>query len=97
MGRKESRTRGNAGCSWALLSRTGKPIGRWCDVSKTERELLAEISDKLDKLITAYAMQGRSQDEQIIALKNLGYDWKHIGTAVNLKPNTAQKRYERYH
>lgn len=64
-------------------------------MDKTERELLAEISEKLDRLIALFATQGKTEDQQIHALRGMGFDWKFIGSLVGLKPATARKRYER--
>ena len=64
-------------------------------MDKTELEILGEISEKLDRLIALFAIQGKAEDKQIEILHGMGYDWKYIGSAVGLKPNTAQKRYER--
>ena len=60
---------------------------------KSERELLAEVSDKLDKVIALLAVNGKSENEQISILKELGHDWKFIGTLTGLEPDTARMRH----
>jgi hypothetical protein len=37
-------------------------------MSKTEHELLSEISEKLDRLIGLFAVQGKTEDEKIAVL-----------------------------
>jgi hypothetical protein len=64
-------------------------------MEKNERELLEDISGKLDRLIAVMATQGRAQDEQIRILRNLGYDWKFIGATTGLKADAARIRYSR--
>ena len=61
----------------------------------TELDILKEISGKLDQLIAVLATQGRSQDEQIRTLRNLGFDWNFIGTTTGLKANAVRMRYTR--
>jgi len=62
---------------------------------KTEREILAEMSGKLDRLIGLFATQGKTQDEQIRILRGMGFDWNFIGAASGLKPDAARKRLEK--
>jgi hypothetical protein len=64
-------------------------------MGETERELLPAINGKLDRLIAVVAMQGRSQDEQIRVLRNLGFDWDSVGGFVGLKPAAARMRHRR--
>ena len=60
--------------------------------SKTELEVLAEISDKLDRLIAVTAIQGRDEEDQIRILYELGYDSFKIGPLVGLSPDVVRKR-----
>ena len=64
-------------------------------MDKNATELLAEINDKLDKVIVLLATQGRSEDEQIVVLRGLGYEWSFIGATVGLTAAAARKRYRR--
>lgn len=64
-------------------------------MDENEQQVLMDISEKLDRLIGLSATQGREKDQQIAILKGMGYDWKFIGLAVGLKPDTAKKRYQR--
>ena len=64
-------------------------------MDKSERELLSEISEKLDRLIGLFAVQGKTEDEQIAVLRGMGFDWKFIGGIIGLKPNTATQRHKR--
>jgi hypothetical protein len=59
---------------------------------KTEFQLLAEISSKLDRVIGLLAISGRDQNDQIRILKGLGFEWGEIGTMVGLKGDAARKR-----
>ena len=64
-------------------------------MDKNATELLAEINNKLDKVIVLLATQGRSEDEQIVVLRGLDYEWSLIGTIVGLTATAAKKRYQR--
>jgi hypothetical protein len=61
--------------------------------SKTERQLLEDISAKLDKLLGFVAIAGREQGEQIKILRGLNFEWSDIGTMVGLKADAARKRF----
>jgi hypothetical protein len=65
-------------------------------MEKIERDILEEISGKLDRVIAIIATQGRDQDGQIRVLRNLGYDWKFIGAATGLNADAARFRYTRF-
>jgi hypothetical protein len=67
-----------------------KPIEK---KEKTERDLLSEVSEKLDKVIALLAINGKEQDEQIAILRSFGHDWTFIGTIIGLKPDAARMRY----
>lgn len=62
---------------------------------KSERELLEEISKKLDMLIGIFAIQGKDTDAQIHILKHRGLDWEEIGSLVGMKPDAVRMRYSR--
>ena len=64
-------------------------------MAKSECELPSEISSKLDRLIGLYAAQGKTQGEQIVVLKHMGFDWKFIGSVVGLQADAARKRHAR--
>ena len=61
---------------------------------RTERQLLEDISVKLDKLIGFAAISGRDQTSQIEVLRGLGFEWGDIGIMVGLKADAARKRLE---
>lgn len=65
-------------------------------MESNECELLREISGKLDKLVGLFAAQGKSEDQQIVILRQMGFDWNFIGSVAGIKPKTAQKRFERH-
>lgn len=59
---------------------------------KSERELLEEISRKLDKVIGGLAIMGKGQNDQIRVFRSLNLDWGDIGNMVGLNPDAARKR-----
>ena len=59
---------------------------------KTERQLLQEISAKMDKVIGSVAIIGREKNEQIKILRSLGFEWNDIGILVGLEADAARKR-----
>lgn len=59
---------------------------------KTERELLEEISKKLDKLIAIQAIQGKDEDAQIRILKSNGFTSEETGRLIGLKETTIRMR-----
>ncbi len=65
-------------------------------MDKSEQELLAEISMKLDRLIGLSATQGRSVAQQLAILKGMGYDWGSIGLVVGMTANAARKCHTRH-
>jgi hypothetical protein len=59
---------------------------------KTERELLQDINERLDKLIGIVAIQGKPQNQQIEMLDGLGLDSKTIGLYVGLSSDAVRQR-----
>lgn len=59
---------------------------------KTQTQLLEEISERLDKVIGLLAIQGKTQDEQIDILTELGFDSKTVGLFVGLSGDAVRKR-----
>jgi hypothetical protein len=64
-------------------------------VDKSEKQLLDEISKKMDTLIGVVATQGKEINEKINVLRDLGWSWEQIGIMVRLKPDAARKRYKK--
>ena len=62
---------------------------------KSEKELLGEISEKLDKMISLIAIQGKDTDIQIDVLRGFGWEWQEIGKLVGLTSDAARKRHIR--
>lgn len=65
------------------------------DNPKTERQLLEDISEKLDRLIGIIAIQGKTQEQQIAVLSGLGFSSATVGALVGMKPATVRKRKSR--
>jgi len=59
---------------------------------KSEKELLEEISGKLDKLIGILAIQGKNEDDTIKILKKLGFTSEETGTLVGLTDAAVRMR-----
>ncbi len=61
---------------------------------KSEKDLLEEISGKLDKLIAIISVSnlGSDVDAKIKFLKNLGWDSIEIGPFVNLSSSRVRER-----
>jgi len=61
---------------------------------KSERELLEEISKKLDKVVAVLAVQDKNLnvDSKIIILKNAGLESKDIGPFVGLSGSAVRDR-----
>ena len=59
---------------------------------RTERDLLAEISAKLDRLMGVIAIQGKDQATQVNTLYALGFDSKTIGALVSLSDSAVRSR-----
>lgn len=61
-------------------------------IERSEKDLLAEISAKLDRLVGVMAIQGKDQDAQVDTLYALGFDSKTIGALVGLSDSTVRGR-----
>jgi len=57
----------------------------------TERELLKEIIDKLDKAIALLAIQGKSNGESLKILSGLGLTSAEIGLFLGKPPGTVRR------
>jgi hypothetical protein len=62
---------------------------------RSERELLGEISTKLDKVIAVLAVQGKDKDQQIEALAGAGFDSAFIGRLVGMTPGAVRMWFTR--
>lgn len=62
---------------------------------KTEKELLQEISGKLDQLVGLVACQGKDLETQIRVLRGFRFDWPLVGLVVGLEADAARKRFSR--
>jgi Holliday junction resolvasome RuvABC DNA-binding subunit len=56
---------------------------------KTEKQILMEISKKLDNLIGVIAIQGKSRDEQIKVLVSLGFSNAEISKITGVPKGTV--------
>ena len=65
------------------------------NLTKSDNELLQEISKKLDKLTGILATQGKDPDTQIIILRDFDWEWDEIGRFVGLKADAVRMRYNR--
>lgn len=61
-------------------------------MTKTERELLAEISAKLDRIIALMATIGVDEEEKVARLHTMGLDQRTIASVTGLRPNTVAVR-----
>lgn len=59
---------------------------------KSEKELLEEISKKLDKIIAILAIQGKDEDDQIRILKRLGFMADEIGKLLGVTGRLRDKK-----
>ncbi len=59
---------------------------------KTERDLLEEISRKLDRLIALQAIQGKDLDTQIDILTRVGLTSSEIGPLLGQHPDSVRRR-----
>ena len=62
---------------------------------RSERELLGEISAKLDQVIAVLAVQGKERDQQIEALAAAGFDSAFIGRLVGMTPGAVRMWFTR--
>lgn len=58
-------------------------------MEKTERQLLTEISEKLDNLIGIMAIQGRDKDEQVKILTSLEFSNALISKVTGIPKGTV--------
>jgi hypothetical protein len=65
------------------------------DFAKSERELLIEISAKLDRLVAVSAIVGLDEDDRIDVLIRLGVDAKLISSLTGLTRNAIAIRKTR--
>jgi hypothetical protein len=56
----------------------------------TTDDLLAEMGEKLDKILGVLLVNNKDTDTQIRILRSLGYDWTFIGAATGLTPDAAR-------
>jgi hypothetical protein len=56
---------------------------------KTEKDLLVEISKKLDSLIGIMATQGKDRDEKINILASLGFSNSEISKLIGVPKGTV--------
>ena len=59
---------------------------------KSEKELLEEISGKLDKIIGVLAIQGKEEDTQIRILKKLGFQPEEVGKLLGINGKLKDKQ-----
>lgn len=59
---------------------------------KTEKDLLEEISARLNQLVGLVAVQGKSEDDQIRILTELGFDSTTSGSFLGIPPGTIRRR-----
>lgn len=59
---------------------------------KSEKELLKEINEKLGKILSILAIQGRETDIQIRILKKAGFTSEETGMYVGLTDAAVRKR-----
>jgi hypothetical protein len=58
---------------------------------RTERDLLEEISTKLDRVVAVLAAQDKPRNTQMDILTAAGFDSGFIGTVVGLHPGAVRK------
>lgn len=58
--------------------------------TRTEMELLAEISGKLDRVVAVLATQGKPRDKQMEILTAAGCESGFIGTLVGMTPSAVR-------
>lgn len=61
-------------------------------IEKTERQLLEEINERLKQIVGLLAISGKSQDEQISILTELGFDSTTVGNYVGLSGTAVRNR-----
>ncbi len=58
-------------------------------VQRSEKDLLLEISKKLDRLIGILAIQGKDRDEKIKILVSLGFSNSEISRLIGVPKGTV--------
>jgi hypothetical protein len=58
-------------------------------LDKTEKQILEEINDKLNKLIALNAIQGKSKQDQIKILSSLGFTNVEISRLTGIPKGTV--------
>lgn len=61
-------------------------------LEKSERDLLEEINNKLEDLLSLFAIQGKDIDIQIKILTKKRYKPKDIANLLGLTPNAVRVR-----
>ena len=74
------------------LNKSSELIKILTNKEKSEKELLEEISKKLDKLIGILAIQGKDKDEQIKILKKLKFTSEETGNLLGLTDTAVRMR-----
>jgi len=59
---------------------------------KSEKELLEEISGKLDKILGVLTIQGNEEDAQIKILKKLGFQPEEVGKLLGISEKIKDKQ-----
>jgi len=59
---------------------------------KTEKEILEDISEKLDKIIFTMAIQGKDEDVQIKILKRNGWKEEDIRNFLGIKGRVRDRK-----
>ena len=59
---------------------------------KSEKELLGEISKKIDKLIAIVSLQGKTEDQQLAILKELGFTSKEASVFTGISYSSIRHR-----
>lgn len=66
-----------------------KGINKMPKQEKTEKHLLMEISEKLDKLLGVIAIRGKNKYEQVKVLASLGFTNKEISDLTAIPKGTV--------
>jgi len=62
---------------------------------RSERQILEEISTKLERLLAVVAVQGRDADIQIRVLTKAGFSSSEIGALLGMHPTDVRHRRRR--
>lgn len=60
------------------------------EIEKSEKELLQDIVEKLEKLIGITAIQGKNEKIQAKILKSLGFKYKEISQLIGVAEGTLK-------